>query len=788
MRVPISWLREFAALPEDAGEIAERLAMLGFPVAEIERRPAITGVVTGRIVQLEKHPNADRLHVAQVDVADGRPLTIATAADNVAAGQTVAVATVGAQLPELRIERRTMRGVVSEGMLISADELALPAQWFEDGIMQFDGNLPLGANVVELFGLATDVLDVEITTNRPDSLSMIGLARELAASYGTELRLPSFENPGSAPEASSEEPRVLLESPDCVRFVAQRFDGLRVGLAPAWMRIRLALAGQWPINNLVDVSNYVMLETGQPLHFYDASAIEGGALIVRGARDGETIVTLDGAKRTLSSQALVIADSKHPLCLAGLMGAAHGEVNPQTTAIVLEAANFNGARVRRMSGALALRTEASARHEKALAPALTDIGAAHAARLLCDLGAIAYPPHAFGAPVAPMQPVMLPIREVERLLGLAIPQDRIERHLTALGCTVAPADPLSLAVTPPPWRRDLIIAADLVEEVARIEGYDRIEAVLPPVQPHEISSAAFELERRIAHALAALSYRDVITYSLHGAGRFQRIASAGLSPGAAAVEVRNPLSEEQRFLRDSLLPGLLEYFAAHDRPLRIFEIGDVFHKEEDRIVEQRALAFAFSAARLEEPEWHDPWFLRLKGDCEALLREITGRETEIAPGAAFGLHPGKSARVSIAGQHAGNIGCIDPRLSKVFGIERRVYTALLDIATLSEYATPQYRPPSKFPSTYRDIALVVELQTSAQDIERSISETLGAISTRVAVFDEYRGPQIGEGRKSLAVRITLQRFDGTITDEEADAAVARVLEVLRERFGAAIRT
>ncbi len=374
MRVPISWLREFVALPPDARAIADRLAMLGFPVAEIERRPAITGVVTARIAALEKHPNADRLQVAQVDVGAGAPLTIATAATNVAAGQTIAVATIGAQLPALTIAPRTMRGVASQGMMISAEELALPAEWFEDGIMQLEAGCSLGVNVVDLFGLDTAVLDVEITTNRPDAMSIAGLARELAASYGTELRLPEFVNPGRDPEPPGEEAAVFIESGDCYRFVSQRIDGVRVAPAPAWMRVRLALSGQRPINNLVDVSNYVMLETGQPLHFYDAQTIRGGRLIVRSARNGEKIVTLDDVTRTLSPQALVIADDERPLCLAGLMGGAVSEVGPETTAIVLEAANFNGARVRRMSNALALRTEASARHEKSLPPALDRSG------------------------------------------------------------------------------------------------------------------------------------------------------------------------------------------------------------------------------------------------------------------------------------------------------------------------------------------------------------------------------------------------------------------------------
>ena len=511
MLVPISWLREFVALPDDVEAIADRLAMLGFPVAGVERRPKISGVVTGKIAALGKHPNADRLLVAQVDVARDAPLTIATAATNVAEGQTIAVATIGARLPALTIEARTMRGVASQGMMISAEELALPGDWFEDGIMQLEPATAPGIDVVELYGLDTDVLDVEITANRPDSMSILGLARELAASYDRTLHLPPLANPG---EKFGEALSVAIESPDCTRFVAQRFDDLRVVPAPAWMRIRLALAGQRPINNLVDVSNYVMLETGQPLHFYDASEIAGGRLIVRDAREGERIETLDGVQRTLSPQALVIADDERALGLAGLMGGASSEVTPMTTSIVLEAANFSGPRVRRMSGALGLRSEASSRHEKSLAPALTDLGAARAAQVLCDLGATAYRPQAFGAPIVPAQPIALRAAEVERLLGLVIAPDRIAAHLTALGCAVVVDGFGKFDVTPPPWRRDLTIAADLVEEVARIEGYERIPAIVPSVPSHEISSASFDLENALARALAALGYREVVTHSL----------------------------------------------------------------------------------------------------------------------------------------------------------------------------------------------------------------------------------------------------------------------------------
>ena len=787
MRVPISWLREFVALPADDAAIADRLAMLGFPVDAVERRPAISGVVIGRIAALERHPNADRLQVAQIDVGGEQPLTIATAATNVAAGQTIAVATIGAQLPAMVIAPRTMRGIASQGMMISAEELALPAEWFEDGIMQMDESLALGSNVVEVFGLDTAVLDVEITANRPDAMSVLGLARELAASYDTPLRAPSFENPGRGAEPPGTEPHVTIESEDCRRFVAQRFDGVRVGTAPAWMRVRLALAGQRPINNLVDVSNYVMLETGQPLHFYDAAAIADSHLIVRSAREGEPLVTLDGVERSLDPQALVIAGQDRVLGLAGVMGGADSEVTAQTTAIVLESANFHGPRVRRTANALGLRTEASARHEKSLAPALADAGAARAAQLLRELGATAYEPRIAGDALAAPAPIALEAGDVERVLGLAIPRDRIEHHLTALGCGVA-AQGEAFAVTPPLWRRDLVIAADLIEEVARIEGYDAIPAVVPSVAAHEISSQAYALENRIARALCALGYREILTHSLQGASFVQRAQRAGISFGSSPIEVRNPLSEEQRYLRFSLLPGIVEYLAARDAPIRVFELGEIFAADGESIVESSAAAFAFTVDRGDEPPWRDLHFLQLKGNCETLLREVTGRAVEVSANALPGLHPGKSARVTIDGRDAGIIGALDPRLAQANDLGRDAYICLLDVGALPPQQTPHYVPPSKFPSTYRDVALVVGVEVAARDLERAIAVALGPVCTRVRVFDEFRGAQLGEGRKSLAVRVTLQRFDATITDQEADAAVAKLLDAVRERFGAALRT
>jgi phenylalanyl-tRNA synthetase beta chain len=771
-------------LPEDAQTIADRLAMLGFPVEEITRRPRVTGVVVGRIVTLEKHPNADKLQIGSIDVGGERPLTIATAATNVAAGQTIAVATIGAKLPEITIGPRKMRGIDSEGMMISAEELALPAEWFEDGIMQLDPDTPLGSDVTELFGLNEDVLDVEITSNRVDAMAVIGLARELAASYGVPLRLPSFENP--ATDADPTPPTVSIESPDCTRFVAQRFEGVRVAPAPAWMRIRLALCGQRPINNLVDISNYVMFETAQPLHFYDESQVADRHFVVRDAREGEKLTTLDDVERTLGARDLVIADARRSLGLAGLMGGLDSEVRDSTHAIILESANFNGARVRRMSSALGLRTEASSRHEKSLAPILTDAGAARAAQLLVALGAEAYAPQVAGAPLAQAPPIALPRREVDRLLGLELSSEQIARHLQLLGCEVT-INGAVLHVVPPAWRRDLTIAADLVEEVARMEGYDAIEAVEPAIPAHAIPSAQYDLEEQVAASLAALAYHEIVTYALQGTTILNNVARSGLQPSHRIVDVLNPLTEEQRVLRWALGPGIFEYLAKVDRPYRVFELGHVFSLDEGVIHEEPSLAFGFSVEPLDEPAWRDSSFLRLKGDCEALLRAVAGIEVETTPDIRGGYHPGKSAVAMWQGREVAAFGKIDPRLSKAFDVRLPVYMCNIYLDNIPEYQRPIYHPPSRFPSTYRDLAVVVDLDVDAERLRNVVRKAIGELCTGVRVFDEYRGPQVDAFHKSLAVRVTMQRYDTTITDEEADAAIARAVTALHDELGGTIR-
>ncbi len=552
------------------------------------------------------------------------------------------------------------------------------------------------------------------------------------------------------------------------------------------MRLRLALAGQRPINNLVDVSNYVMFETAQPLHFYDARRVANMHFVVRDAREGEKLRTLDDTERTLTAQMLVVADEREPLGLAGLMGGASSEVRPDTDSIVLEAANFAGVRVRRMSMALALRSEASSRHEKALAPALSDIGAARAAQLLVSLGAHAYAPQIAGAALETAPPIALERRDVSRLLGLDLDTARIARHLELLGCAVAIAGD-AMTVTPPAWRRDLSIAADLVEEVARVEGYDAIPAIEPSIPAHAISSAQYRLEDQIASSLAALGYHELNNYALQGSRVLDASERAGLVPSHKAVEILNPLTDEQRILRWTLAPGLCEHLARIDRPYRVFEIGHVFTMDEGTINETPAVTFGFAADTLDEPAWRDSHFLRLKGDCEALIRTICGVAVEFAPDVRNGLHPGKTAAVLYHGREIATLGKIDPRLGKAYSIERPAYLCNIYLDNIPEYQRPVYRAPSRFPSTYRDLAVVVALDVTAERIGAVVRAAIGNLCTGVRVFDEYRGPQVGAERKSLAVRATMQHYDATITDEEADAAIARAIDALREDVGGTIR-
>jgi phenylalanyl-tRNA synthetase beta chain len=788
MKLPIAWLRDYIDLELGTDEIAGQLALLGFPVDGIERRPNLSGIVVGRLTKVEKHPNADRLQVCTVDTGGASALTIATAATNVAQGQVVPVAVIGAKLVGLEIAPRTMRGIESEGMLVSAGEIGLADEWFEDGILQLAPETPLGADFVKMYRLEDDVLDVEITANRVDAMSVLGLARELAAAFAKSVRVPdtSFAPAPARPQGS--DASITLESPDCKRFVAQRFSNVSVRTAPFWMRVRLALAGQRPINNLVDISNFVMLETGQPLHFYDFEKLAGRRLIVRDARPGETMLTLDGEARTLQSIDLVIADAERAQCLAGLRGAASSEVTEATRELLLEAASFSGPRIRRMSVAMGLRTDASSRHEKGLPLALGELAAARAAHLLQAEGASAQPAFATGAEIEQPASIRVSAAQVHALLGTIVADEEIALSLRGLGFTVA-ADGDAFVATPPAWRGDIKLREDVIEEVGRITGYDRIGAEQPPILDQAISSRDYHDERRVAHAIAALGYREAVTFALQGAQVRELHERAGVALPGPVVEITNPLSEEQRYMRFSLLPGLLTIVRRHEAetPLRLFEIGHIFHGAPEPL-ETEMVAWLLVMPKLaDEPEWRDAGFLDFKGESLAFLRAIAGRAGEAVSARHDELHPGKTASLLVDGKDAALIGAVDPRLLASYDITSRVYAGLARMNDIPDYRVPRYKPASRYPAIERDLALIVAPEIPAMDIEHAARAGADGVLTDVRVFDEYRGPQVESGKKSIALRVVLQRDDATLTDAEADRHVAAILASLAERCGAKIR-
>ncbi len=797
IKAPIAWLREYVALPANSQAVADTLANIGFPVDGIERRPKLSGIVAGKVAALDKHPNADRLQIAVIDTGGSAPVRIATAATNVVVGGIVAVATIGAQLPRLIIERRSMRGFESEGMMCSADELGLPAEWFEEGILQLDVGTPVGADVVQLFNLQDDVFDVDITANRADAMSMVGLARELAAATNEDLRVPAelhmeteglFASNGASPGSAHEEPRVTIETADCFRFVVQRFDNVTVGNSPLWMRVRLALAGQRPINSVVDISNYVMLELGQPTHCYDGTKIRDRHFIVRDARQGERLRTLDDVEFSLTPGALVIADEDAARGLAGLKGGRDSEVTRSTRCVFLESATFSGVRVRRMSASLGLRTDASARHERNLPPLLADFGAARVAALLAAAGATARAPQRFGNPLPQVATIDFWVPEVQRLLGFTLGASQVARHLRSLGCQVTATSATLLRVQVPWWRTDIAIGADIVEEVGRMAGYDRVETVMPAVRHHSVPSRDYAVERNAADALAALGYREVMTYALQSQEPARRLTRAGLALEQPPAQVRNPLSEDQRYLRFDLASGLLATFARYEREnfAKIFEIGHIFALENDVPRESSAIGFALRGVH-PAVTWHDDNFLRLKGDAELLLHLLAGCRAESTRIERSGLHPGKSSALLYRGKPCAFFGELDPRLVHAYGLRNAVYYGVVYLQDVPLFRPPRYKPISRFPASVRDIALVLPSERPAQDVEETIVAALGTLAKSVQVFDEYRGAQIAEGMKSIGVRVTMQRDDATMTDAQADAVIARALASLRRELGAVMR-
>jgi len=818
MRVPVAWLRDFVQTAARPEAMADALTSRGFTVDALVPQPTPERIVVGRVETLDRHPNADRLQVAKVNVGTAT-LQIVTGAENVRAGNKVPVALAGAEVfagvpasgalagdaqPKTKtILQSTLRGVRSDGMLCSASELALPGE-FEDGIIIMEDDAEVGADFWRAARFGDALLDVDVPSNRPDCLSIVGLARELAAALDAEFKNPQLDaGAGSRPSPIGVE---IGDAGVCRRFIGQYFWDLVPRRTALWMRLRLQAAGVRSLNYWVDVSNYVQLETGQPLHFYDAKKLRGAALSARAARDDETIVTLDGAVRALRAGMPVIADEAGPVSIAGVLGGAATAVSDETTELFLESASFVGRRVRRTFVDLGLRTEAGARHEKNLPVELAEYGRRHAARLLIDAGAQPSAVADVGERPAPARSVNVRPARVNLILGTGYDAAAIRAALNSIGFTSRGDEPVMVAV--PYWRPDVVEEIDLIEEVARVKGYDAIPERSGVASPQPIDEGLFRQETLAANAALAIGYREIVTVAIQGTKTREAWIRSGIGFWDDVVDIVNPLSEDQRFLRPSLLPGMLQVAArARQRgsgARKLFEIGHVFRAiqpgtpneptgrgayTENGVIEWPSLC---GVATFDDADDDSPLDARLRetiGDAVHLIRALSGPvDVEISPKTRSYWHPGAAADLTVEGMTVAKAGRLHPRLVRAFELAPRSYSYALYLERLP-LAPPvhAFRALPKFPGIERDIAVIVAEAVAARDLIAVIRGARVQTLESVTAFDEYRGPQVGAGKKSVALSLSLRRPDGTMTDDEADAAVRTIVAALKSEFGIELR-
>jgi phenylalanyl-tRNA synthetase beta chain len=808
MRVPYAWLREYCAPDITLEALEQRLTLSGTKVEAIHHHGvgAAEGFVVGKVLTCGKHPDADRLNVTTVDVGDdgAGPQQIVCGAPNVAAGQTVAVARPGATMPDgTKLKKAKLRGVESLGMILSEDEVGLASDR-AGGIMVLDDVLTAGTPLVDVLPILDEVIEFEITPNRPDCLGVFGLAREVHAATDAPLApAPWAEDLGTSGYVPGA--HIRIEAPDlCPRFTARVFENVTIGPSPRWLKARLIAAGMRPISNVVDITNYTMVLTGHPLHAFDLDKVAGGELTVRRATDGEQVETLDGQTRTLDSDMLVIEDADGPTSIAGVMGGARSEVEDGTTRVLMEVASWIGPNIHRTSTILGLRSEASGRFEKGLAPEQAMDAQAVATRLMVELtgatvagGTIDAGP--FATDPWPDATIRLREHKVAALLGLVIPRARQKQTLTALGFGVADTDD-GLDVTVPGFRRnDVTREADLVEEVGRFD-LDKLPATLPKRRGAAgRMSSEQRLRRRAVDALIGRGAYEIVGWSFTEPGVADRLRLPDDDSRRKFVALQNPMSEDHSVLRTMVLGSLLDAtkhnVARGNADLRLIEQGAVYVTADDDQLphEHRALG-AVLHGRMSAPSWGDgdapraADFFAAKGLLAATLDALRVDWSVRAEAQPF-LHPGRSATVLAGEEEVGWVGELHPLVARAWELEGAVAAFELDLDRVVAHAVavPYFRDLTSFPPVRQDLAVIVAEDIAADDVLSAVRGAGGKLLHGVRVFDVYRGAQVGDGRKSLALALTFQAPDRTLSDEEVAPVRDKVVAALAKHVGGELR-
>jgi phenylalanyl-tRNA synthetase beta chain len=803
MRVPLEWLRSFCSPDLPAAAVADRLNMTGTEVKGVDHHGvgALERFVVGKVLTAEQHPNADRLRLCTVDVGEAEPAQIVCGAPNVAAGQTVPVARPGAVMPDgTKLKAAKLRGVESQGMILAEDELAIGTD--HAGIIVLpDVGLAAGTPLEEVLPLATEVLDVEITPNRPDCLGIYGIARELHAATGAPLAPPPWDDdPGTV---EGELPiEIVVEAPDlCPRFTARVFEDVRIGPSPPWLKARLAAAGQRPISNVVDITNYVMLLTGQPLHAFDLDRVEGARLVVRRAADGERLRTLDGQDRVLTTDDCLIADAAGPTSISGVMGGERSEVHDGTTRVLMEVANWNGPAIHATSTKLGLRSEASTRYEKGLAPEQTLDAQAVAAALMVEVCGARLLPGTVDVGGPGPEPITLRLRErrVEALLGVTVPRQEQADELSALGFDVESA-PDGLAVTVPYWRReDVTREADLVEEVARLHGVnENLPATLPARRGAVgVLTPEQRLRRRAEDVLVGRGLHEIQGWSFEDPTVDDRLRLGSDDLRRRRVRLENPMSEDQSVLRTTLLGSLLDNARRNvsrgNADVALFESGPVYLDVGEQLpAEHRALG-AVVVGSLDPRGWSGardgstPRVFLAKALVEAVLGTLRVDADVVAATEPF-LHPGRAGHVRVDGEAIGWFGEVHPLVAQAWDLQDAVALELdLDKVIAAADDVPSYRDVTSFPELRQDLAVVVDRDVPAARVLEVVRTAGGDLLARADVFDVYTGPPVPDGRVSLALALAFRASDRTLTDEDVAPVRERVVAALRDELGGELR-
>jgi len=799
MRLPLGWLHDYVVAELEPRALAERLAMTGTEVDRLHHHGvgAVEHFVVGKVLTAVQHPDADRLRVCTVDVGSGEDQQIVCGAPNVAAGQTVAVARPGAVMPDgAQLGTAKLRGVASAGMILAEDELGIGLD--HAGIMVLDETLAAGTPLDEVLPLSTEVLELEITPNRPDCLGVYGVAREVHAATGAPLAPPPWAtDPGTTgPVADAQ---VVVEAPDlCPRFTARVFTGVQIGPSPPWLKARLMAAGQRPINTVVDITNYVTLLTGQPLHAFDLDRVAGGKLTVRRARAGETLTTLDDVERTLDQTMCLIEDAEGPTSVGGIMGGARSEVHAGTTRVLMEVATWHGPSVHATSAKLSLRTEASTRIEKGLSPEAAMEAQIVATQLMLELTGAQVVPGTIDERAAPQPAAVIRLREerVFRILGAPVARDRQAEILTALGFGVEQAGD-GLDVTVPHHRRfDVTREADLIEEVARIDGVDRLPATLPTPARAGVLSHPQRGRRRAEDALVGHGLHEIAGWSFTDPGLPDRLRIPQDSPMRKLVVLENPMASDQSVMRPSILGSLLDA-ARHNRSrgmpdVALFESGGVYRALGGPLADEHHALGALLVGRPGLGGWggddRPADFFAAKGVLAAVLDGLRVPWT-VQRGSEGFLHPGRAATVLVSGEKIGWVGEVHPLVAATWDIEEPVSAFAIDLGRISA-EVPEvllYQDLTSYPSLRQDIAVVLDADVEAAEVLRVVREA-GAPELRAAqIFDVFTGAQLGEGRRSLAIHLEFRGDGRTLTDEDVAAPRARIVARLAKDLGGELR-